>query len=191
MAIVDHAELFAETESPAQFIEKIAMAARGEKAYIERSQIDSEFEINQLLYLEWHMMQRQRKGHPLNTDVILGAIKQPMFYIAHHYSSSDSGVEAKRADLVKKFCSKLLHFGFLWFSPICHSHHVSSNLGREHQRDAHIFLKIDLNILKNSCNAMVMLLTENADWYRSQGVSKETELAYAMGIPIYPISIGK
>lgn len=100
-------------------------------------------------------------------------------YLATPYNDPDPKVRANRFDNVTKIAALLISNGELVFSPITHAHPIVEledlPLGWEHWKD------FDRKLLSISTKLIVVCLD---GWKESEGVTKEIELAEALGIPV-------
>lgn len=102
-----------------------------------------------------------------------------MIYIASPYSSPIAGAHQLRFEKVRGFTIHMLSQGFVAFSPIVYAHEMAEM--SQLPTTAQYWMRFNNDILRHAEGVFVYMLP---GWKESKGVTIETNLARALGIPV-------
>lgn len=102
-------------------------------------------------------------------------------YLASPYSHELASVRDERYIAACKKTAQYANKGIAVFAPIVHSHPVAAYMPPEKTMDFDLWMRMDLPLLKNANELHILCLD---GWRASRGVTRETEFAQSLGIPI-------
>jgi hypothetical protein len=102
-------------------------------------------------------------------------------YLASPYSHPDPAVREKRFEDACRKMAQYVNRGIPVFAPIVHTHPVADHLPPDKRMDFDLWMKMDLPILRMASELHILSIE---GWRASRGVTRETEYAMQLGIPI-------
>lgn len=108
-------------------------------------------------------------------------IQMKKIYLAGPYSHDSKLVKLKRFLDLNVKSAELMEKGFLVFSPISHSHPISTWVSKENKMSYDFWLTQDFWILE-MCDELHVLCLDG--WLESKGVAAEIKKAEELNIPI-------